>query len=799
MNLYFCEKPSQGRDIAAELGVTGKGDGYINVRDGVVTWAIGHLLELQPPDHYGEQWRRWSVAPLPIVPDRFEMSDKQSSRKQLRTVGQLLRKADTVIVATDADREGEMIAREVMDYFGYKGKIKRLWLSALDPESVRKALGKLRDGNATVSLYHAARARSCADWVVGMNLTRAFTCLYRDGREVLNIGRVQTPTFALVVERDREIANFQARDYYAVLANVSAAGSAQPFVLRYDPKDDAERLWNRSDAQALADRALGHSAPLKVVQSKKRSAPPKLFSLSGLQRKANSLWGYSADRTLKIAQSLYEQHKATTYPRSDCVFLPEEQIADVGGIVGNLMRMQEFGGLSIDKPLIRKTVFNTAKVTAHHAIIPTKVRFNANSLKADERNVYLLICKHYLAALMPDYEYLHTSITLPFERIEFVATGSVPVVVGWKAAFGAAGAKDDEDDEDGGSLPPVKDGQVGTVKETQLQSKKTQPPAHYTEGTLIGDMLSVAKYVKDPAKKSRLKETSGIGTEATRANIISKLHTDGFIADKGKKILATPKAHRLYDIIAKHAPRLSDPGETAVWEDMLNDIVDGKFTYDSFMTEIINGVRAQVNELKNAGDATAKPAGEAKSTELPSWHPSHRTEMIEEGDGFWIVPGYGRMFKEIAGREMTLADYQRITESSEGIPLEGFVSKRTGKAFAARLVWNSKAKPYPKFDMKFDDAPVNSKATDSKVKVGRKSVAIQDCGTYYTAEGVRCRLFKEISGRAMTAEDYASILSSKEGVEMSGFVSKRTGKAFSARLIFKPNAKPWPKVEFVFK
>jgi DNA topoisomerase-3 len=800
MRLFLCEKPSQAKDIAAVLGNPKRGNGHYSTDSGTVTWCFGHLLELAQPHEYDAKWQRWSVQTLPIAPERFRSDAKKDAKEQLHKIGGLLKRADEVVVATDADREGEMIAREVMDHFAYKGAVKRLWLSALDPESIRKGLSSLKDGKTTLSLHHAASARSHCDWLVGINMTRAFTCLYRQGRETLNIGRVQTPTLALVVRRDREIAHFKPRDYFAIEARVSS-GAHPPFLLRYDPRDEDKRLWSKSDAESLVRAIEGQSAPLTVTKDRKKSAPPKLFSLSGLQKKANSLWGFSADKTLKIAQSLYETHKLTTYPRSDCVYLPEEQIEDVPKILSNLARMAEFREIVPQTPVIRKTVFNTGKVTAHHAIIPTKTGGATGELSKDEGQLFRLICQHYLASLLPDFEYEQTDIKLPVGGIELSATGKIALVQGWRVAFRASTAQENTDEEQGDSFPPVQNGDNATVQKARAQAKQTKPPAHYTEGTLIADMMAVGKYVTDPAQRAKLKETSGIGTEATRAATIAGLRDKGFFQTKGKKILATEKANRMYDKVMEHLPELADAGETAQWEDKLEAIVEGRCGYGDFMGEMTRRVTAQVTTLRGAGDATATQPqqSEIKDTGEPSWHPGHTGESIGESADFWQVPGYGRLYKDIAKRPMTLDDYRAITASKDGASFDGFVSKK-GTRFSARLVFNARAKPYPKIQFKFDESASGNgqgESTGEKAKVGRTTAEIVDNGDYFTVKGVKGRLFKKIAGRSMSAKDYADLLASPKGVTLSGFVSKK-GNPFSARLVFNAKAKPFPKVEFQF-
>ena len=388
---------------------------------------------------------------------------------------------------------------------------------------------------------------------------------------MLSVGRVQTPTLALVVRRDEAIEQFKARDYYELAADV-VTDSAR-LTLRYAPGEDA-RLYDQAAAEALVVRATGARGPLKVTSERKHSAPPKLFSLLTLQASANKKWGWSADKTLKTAQGLYETHKATSYPRSDCSYLPNEQEANVPAILKHLSGVTDLRvHAQIETPEIRKSVFDSKKITAHHAIIPTTQAAPWDQMDDNEKNLYLLIARHYLAALHPDYEYQQTIIAMDANGVSFKATGKTPLVAGWHTVFGDAVEDDDQDKEALPTLPPIQDGAPGHAETVRVESRRTTPPARYTEGTLLKDMAAIAKYVDDPQLKARLKETSGIGTEATRASILEILKKRDFLQASGKAIISSPTGRAL---IAALPHELADPGETALWEDRLEAIVEGK-------------------------------------------------------------------------------------------------------------------------------------------------------------------------------------------------------------------------------
>ena len=606
MRLWICEKPSQAKDIAAVLGATGRGEGFIETRQGRVTWAIGHLLEQAPPDYYDAAFKDWSVTLLPIVPKTWALLPVKARAGQVKAVGACIRAATEVVVATDADREGESIARELLDHFKYRGPIKRLWLRALDTESIKKALEKLKDGAETLPLHWAAQARARADWLVGMNLTRAATKLAEATgaeRGVRSVGRVQTPTLNLVVRRDREIEGFRSRDFYELSARMETDANTM-VMLRFAPSTSPEdhRVYDRAKANALAEQASDARGPLRVTTSRKRQGPPKLFSLSELQKACNRRFGWSADKTLSVAQELYETHKLTSYPRTDCSYVPVEQKAAAPSILASLRGVPDLGVHAVhagEAPVYRASVFDTSKITAHHAIIPTGLTPRTAALPEDARKAFFLIAQRYVAAMLPDHEYDETRIAFDANGVPFSAKGQVARVAGWKAAFGHdVSDLGDDADADAVALPAIADGEQATAKAVDVEGRKTQPPKPYTEGTLIEDMKSVAKFATDPVVKSRLKETSGIGTEATRASIIKTLRDRLFIEPKGKTIRSTTAGRELIDALPDN---ICDAALTAVWEDKLDDLASGKVpesARDTFATYIEGFVGALVSDIK---------------------------------------------------------------------------------------------------------------------------------------------------------------------------------------------------------
>lgn len=591
MRLFLCEKPSQGKDIARVLGANQRGSGCYNGSGVTVTWCIGHLVEAAPPEAYGEHLKRWSLDQLPIIPDTWRIEVKTNTTSQYKVVKHLLAQATELVIATDADREGEMIARELLELCRYRGTIQRLWLSALNDASIRKALDALRPANETVLLYHSALARSRADWLIGMNLSRLFTLLGRQAGHdgVLSVGRVQTPTLRLVVDRDRDIEQFVSVPYWVLDVELSLHG--QPFSAQWIPRADATDDTGHCTQQAAAQSALkriqsAQEAQIISVDTERvREAPPLPFDLSTLQEVCSRRFSLDVQETLDIAQALYETHKATTYPRSDSGYLPESMLAEVPLVLNSLLASDP----SL-QPLInaadwtqRSRAWNDSKVSAHHGIIPTLEPFRLDALNVNERAVYGLIRAHYLAQFLPHHEFDRTSTQFTCGLEPLQATGKQIVVPGWRRVLGnATDTSDEESGQRSQVLPALTPITCCNVLHAGLRTMKTLPPKAFTQGELIKAMKGVAKYIIDPRLKQKLKETTGIGTEATRANIINGLLKRGYLYKKGRSVRASESAFTLIDAVPA---AIADPGTTAIWEQALDMIETGQMTLDDFITK----------------------------------------------------------------------------------------------------------------------------------------------------------------------------------------------------------------------
>ena len=591
MRLFLCEKPSQGKDIGRILGATQRGEGCLSGSGVTITWCIGHLVEAAAPEVYDAALKRWSLEQLPIIPQQWRVEVKPKTATQFKVVKALLAKATHLVIATDADREGELIAREIIDLCGYRGPIERLWLSALNDASIRTALGKLRPSSDTLPMYYSALARSRADWLVGMNLSRLFTLLGRqagyDG--VLSVGRVQTPTLKLVVDRDREIAAFKSAPFWAIDVSLSTEGQAfsAQWVAPDGCTDDAGRCLQQPVAQqaALQIRVADNTQVVSVETERVREGPPLLFDLSTLQEVCSKQLGLDVQETLQIAQALYETHKATTYPRSDSGYLPESMFAEVPAVLDSLLKTDP----SL-RPIMsqldrsqRSRAWNDGKVTAHHGIIPTLEPANLSPLSEKELAVYRLIRAHYLAQFLPHHEFDRTVAEFSCGQQMLVATGKQVVVKGWRLVLAEPQADEDGDDAARSQvLPPLRGGLACQVAEVEIKALKTMPPKPYTQGELVKSMKGIARFVTDPRLKQKLKDTTGIGTEATRANIISVLIARGYIVKKGRSIRASDAAFTLIDAVPA---AIADPGTTAVWEQALDMIEAGQLTLDVFLSK----------------------------------------------------------------------------------------------------------------------------------------------------------------------------------------------------------------------
>ena len=567
--LVLAEKPSVGREIARVLGCGKSGNGCLEGDKYIVTWALGHLVTLADPDVYDKKYEKWDMQDLPMLPQNMKLVVIPESRKQFNAVSALMKRGDVsdLVIATDAGREGELVARWIMIKAGWKGPAKRLWISSQTDRAIKEGFANLQPAANYDALFRSAQARSEADWLVGLNVTRALTCKYN---AQLSAGRVQTPTLALIVRREEEIKQFVPKDFWGITAKLQ-----------------------------------GQTAILtKVEKTRKQTPPPAAYDLTELQRDANKKYAYSAKETLSLMQSLYERHKLLTYPRTDSRYISDDVVATLPERLRSCM-VDEYKPLAQsiykNKPLQTKYLVNNAKVTDHHAIIPTEEQPELYALSGPERNIYDLVVRRFLAVLLPPMVYEEVKLIMTIGGETFTAKGKRIIETGWKAAYDRSFSLDEEEsDEADQNLPELQQGQKLKVESVALKPGKTSPPARYTEATLLSAMEHPAGQVSDKALSKILEETSGLGTPATRAEIIEKLFSTFYVERRGKDLVPTSKGVQLIGLVPEE---LRSAEMTARWEDQLSAIAKGKASDKAFVDEMRKYATQLVAEVK-ASDAT---------------------------------------------------------------------------------------------------------------------------------------------------------------------------------------------------
>ena len=600
MRLFIAEKPSLARAIADVLPKPqSRGDGFIKCGENdYVTWCVGHLLEQAEPEAYNPIFKQWRLEHLPIIPDKWQLIPRKDVAKQLRTVEKLIHQADELVNAGDPDREGQLLVDEVFSYANLsvekRDQIKRCLISDLNPSAVEKAVQKLQPNRNFIPLATSALARARADWLYGINMTRAYTIRGRQAgyHGVLSVGRVQTPVLGLIVRRDFEIEHFQPKDFFEVVAHIQNEKTIenstalftftalwQPSKACEDYQDEDGRVLSQSLAENVVKRITQQPAEVMEYSDKReKETAPLPYSLSALQIDAAKRFGLSAQEVLDICQRLYETHKLITYPRSDCRYLPEEHFAE---------RMAVLNAISTHAPTYRilpdivnmehrNRCWNDKKVEAHHAIIPTSKNRTVN-LTQQELNVYILIARQYLMQFCPDAEYRKSKITLNIAGGSFIAQARNLQTAGWKTLWGK---EDNDEEQQEPLLPIVEKGQILFCSKGEIINKKTQPPKPFTDATLLSAMTGIARFVQDKELKKILRETDGLGTEATRAGIIELLFKRGFLYKKGKNIHSSEAGRILIQALPDIA---TQPDMTAHWESQLTGISQKQTSYQQFM------------------------------------------------------------------------------------------------------------------------------------------------------------------------------------------------------------------------
>lgn len=595
--LVLTEKPSVAKDIARVLGCKRSGNGCIVGDKYIVTWALGHLVTLADPEAYDDKYKSWRMEDLPMLPGRMKLVVIGQTSKQFKAVSSLLSSAEVsdIVIATDAGREGELVARWIIQKANCRKPMRRLWISSQTDKAIKEGFASLKPSSQYDNLYRSAQCRAEADWLVGLNVTRALTCKHN---AQLSAGRVQTPTLAMIVRREEDILRFRPKDYFTVKADFG-----EYTALYKDGKGQA-RFADAAAAKEVADSVRGKRGVLSEVKKVYRfKAPPAAYDLTELQRDANKKYGYSAKQTLSLMQSLYETHKLLTYPRTDSRYITK----DVATTLPERLRAIAIGpykdaasAVLHSKPIQTKYIVNDAKVTDHHAIIPTEQYVDLNKLSREERHIYDLVVRRFIAVLSAPFEYDEVQVKITVGKYNFYTKGQSVKSAGWKALYDSSLADDDDDSEPdlaAQRLPALSQGAAAAVKEVRVCAGKTSPPARYTEATLLTAMENPASQVEDGRLRDALKTAGGLGTPATRADIIEKLFNSFYIERRGREIFPTSKGRQLIGIVP---PDLKSAELTAKWEQQLSLIAEGKANDRKFIEEMRGYASSLVQAVKSS-------------------------------------------------------------------------------------------------------------------------------------------------------------------------------------------------------
>jgi DNA topoisomerase-3 len=738
--LVIAEKPSVGRDLARVLpGPFAKHEGYLEGPEHVISWAVGHLVQLAEPDEYDPKFKRWRMADLPIVPDRFKLVVRdERSKKQMSVVTKQLHRGDVtdVINACDAGREGELIFAYLFEKAGSKLPVRRLWLSSMTTAAMREAFATLRPAAELARLEQAARSRSEADWIVGMNATRAATIRLRSSFDgAVSLGRVQTPTLAIIARREEEIRAFTPEPYWLVDARFEPSGDPQR---RYDGRFHAgakPRL--PTAAQALEIVAAVRDGAGEITKVEKREVtekPPMLYDLTSLQRDANTRFGFSARRTLGAAQRLYEEHKALTYPRTNSRYLTSdmaEEIKPTAEQVGTRPEYRDAAGYvtGLDVlPLAR--VIDDSKVTDHHAIIPTRAEHPVEKMDGDDRRVYDMVVRRFLAAFHPEAVLENTRVETTVAEHVFRTRGRVLLVPGWRGVYLTAAEESpapepaaDEDEANDGELPQLEEGEPSRTLEVEALAKETKPPRRYTDASLLGAMETAGKLVDDEELREAMKD-SGIGTPATRAAIIERLIDVGYVERDGRSLVATEKGLNVIRLLGEHA--LTSPDLTGRWEQRLGRIERGEDSREQFMRDIAGFAKETIEVL----DETLKDVRIPRANLGPCPVCGHDIVENRKGYSCWARedPGCGFViWKSKAGKQLPLTVARElIAKGRTERPVTGFRG-RSGRSFRARLALMQT--PDGKWRVEFDEPWAHEGAKPPETEVELEQVAAAAAAT----------------------------------------------------------------------
>lgn len=778
MHLIITEKPSVAKDIAKVLKVTSQKEGYFEGNGYVITWAFGHLVRLADPPAYDPSYEKWNLDYLPIMPDTFiiEVQPEARVKKQFDTIsGWMIRpEIETVICATDAGREGELIFRHIYTLSGSKKPIQRLWISSQTDTAIKEGFATLKKGDDYVPLYESAQCRSEADWIVGINATRAYTSRFSRGQGVMSVGRVQTPVLKMIVDRYQAHTTFVPETYYEIEAQIQHENGL--FSGLWISKTGESRLTKKEEAHTIVDAVkTASTGNIKSLTEKTvTEKPPLLYDLTEIQKDANRLYKFSAEETLVGMQALYEKHKLLTYPRTSSRYLSNDLKPKMKGLITNVGELAEF--LEPSKKLLTtelvlpSRIFDDQKVTDHHAIIPTDKKPELAGLSPEEKQLYFLVLRRFLAAFYPDCLKDQTEIISLFGAHTFRSFGSVIKQMGWRELY--QHEKSDAKDEEA-LLPLVKEQDPITAQEIKLGEKKTKAPPLYTEATLLGAMETAGKNIEDEELRQAMKHC-GLGTPATRAQIIERLITVQYVVRDKNKLLATPKGIQLIAYIQDKA--LLSAELTGNWEKKLYDIVSGTYSRTQYMQDIKTFTQAIIGQVKACTLEATGPIQNPVGT-CPLCQGIVGETKMAFSCSQWKASGCTfKIWKTIAQKEISDTLAKELLKNKKTKPLKGFKNKE-GSAFVASLAINTEGKVVFEFDP--DDLESVGPCPLCEADVVERKMAF-GCKNW-KATGCSFTVWKDIAGKKITKTLVKTLLKKQETPVQTGF-KKRDGSAFEAKL-----------------
>ena len=796
--LIIAEKPSVAADLARTLGKFKKQDDHYENDDYVIASAVGHIVELFMPEDIDKKFKAWRIATLPIIPEKFELKPIEKTKKKFQELKKLMARKDVdrIINACDAGREGELIFTYLYEAAKCKKPVQRLWMVSMTPESIRRSFEDLREDQSMKPLQAAARCRSEADWLIGINGTRVLTSRMfgMRGRNVATVGRVQTPTLTMVIEREKEIERFKPQSYWKIVTDFAISegqyeGTYQKPDFKKDPEnehDRADRIWNKEQAETiLAEAEAAGAGAVEEEKKRSRQSAPRLYDLTSLQREANSRFGLPAGKTLRIAQALYEKHKIITYPRTDSRALPEDYISNVTEVLRNTSGdSARFAKRVLEKDWINpkdRRIFNNKQVSDHFAIIPTEAK--PKKLTSDESKIFDMVQRRFIAVFFPPAEF---DITTRISRLgdhAFKTEGKVLAKPGWLEVYGKTTATED-------SLPPITppDGDPPQTRAVavRLEEDETRPPPRYTEATLLAAMEGAGKRVDDEELAEAMKE-KGLGTPATRAAIIDQLINQKYIERIGRDLHPTPKAEDVINFIAAvDVEELTSPDMTGQWEYRLNQVARGELSREEFMKGIISMTRHLVEQTRTFEEE------DEDLPETPLISPTDQKPMRESLRSYRSQDGKLTLYKTVSNRRMQIEEYQTLLKEGRVGPLDDFRSK-AGKPFSAMLKLEDN-----KASLDFgngngengSDEPLDLSEFEvvGQIEAGGKVYATPNA---YVSEANNngdkkaFRLSRTLLGKSIPEEEARKLLQDGKTGLIEGFRSKRTGRLFSAFLVLK--------------